>query len=251
MSEAIQPVRLLEIDFSAVAHRAMWGYGVGPPADINPHLGLVSRISARRGRHCSRRPAQAPGWCLRRSWCSWLCALAPVPHSTDLFTQNWPLWHRLCHQDCPGYGSFSAARCHRDHPEGHERSAVGASQVSKRSAETGAHRPARSRFVRGRPLHSASPSADQGGAACCPACQSKRYPDLSRVLVTAQQSRGPCVGQTLGPPVIFREPGGLSSEDGGPSKSRSKRCGEPLAPPRFRPPYVRNHCYAAAHSGTP
>ena len=30
----------------------------------------------------------------------------------------------------------------------------------------------------------------------------------------------------------------------------SKRCGEPLAPPRFRPPYVHNHCYAAAHSGT-
>ena len=23
----------------------MWGYGVDPPADINPHLGLVSRMS--------------------------------------------------------------------------------------------------------------------------------------------------------------------------------------------------------------
>jgi hypothetical protein len=30
-----------------------------------------------------------------------------------------------------------------------------------------------------------------------------------------------------------------------------RRFGEPLAPARLRPPYVRNHCYAAAHSGTP
>jgi hypothetical protein len=30
----------------------------------------------------------------------------------------------------------------------------------------------------------------------------------------------------------------------------SKRCGEPLARARIRPPYVRNHCYTAAHSGT-
>jgi hypothetical protein len=42
MSEAIQPVRLLEIDFSAVAHRAMWGYGVGPPSDT-VELPMVSR----------------------------------------------------------------------------------------------------------------------------------------------------------------------------------------------------------------
>ena len=48
-----------------------------------------------------------------------------------------------------------------------------------------------------------------------PACQLKRYPDLSRVLATVRQSRGPCVGQTLDPPVIFREPGRLFSEDGG------------------------------------
>jgi len=33
-------------------------------------------------------------------------------------------------------------------------------------------------------------------------------------------------------------------------QTRSKRCGEPLARARIRPPYVRNHCYAAAHSGT-
>ena len=32
-SEAIRAVRLLEINIGAVAHRAMWGYGVGPPSD--------------------------------------------------------------------------------------------------------------------------------------------------------------------------------------------------------------------------
>src|SRR6266581_8568560 len=35
-SEDIRPVRLLQINFGAVAHRAMWGYGVDPPADMYP-----------------------------------------------------------------------------------------------------------------------------------------------------------------------------------------------------------------------
>jgi hypothetical protein len=68
-SEGIQPVRLLEINIGTVAYRAMWGYGVDPPADMNPRLGLVSRMSARSGRRCSR----------RRSWCSWLCTPASAP----------------------------------------------------------------------------------------------------------------------------------------------------------------------------
>jgi hypothetical protein len=34
------------------------------------------------------------------------------------------------------------------------------------------------------------------------------------------------------------------------AKPRSQRFGEPLTPARFRPPYVRNHCYTGAHSGT-
>jgi hypothetical protein len=29
---------MLEIDLGAVTDRAVWGYGVDPPADINPHL---------------------------------------------------------------------------------------------------------------------------------------------------------------------------------------------------------------------
>src|ERR1039457_6088299 len=42
-SEGIRPVRLLEIHFSAVAHRAMWGYGVDPPSDLNPQCVLPQR----------------------------------------------------------------------------------------------------------------------------------------------------------------------------------------------------------------
>ena len=37
-SEGIRPVRLPEINFGAVAHRAMWGYGVGPPSAWNPSI---------------------------------------------------------------------------------------------------------------------------------------------------------------------------------------------------------------------
>jgi hypothetical protein len=37
---------VLEIDLGAVAHRAMWGYGVGPPADIQPPSGSgVARVT--------------------------------------------------------------------------------------------------------------------------------------------------------------------------------------------------------------
>ena len=63
----------------------------------------------------------------------------------------------------------------------------------------------------------------------------KRYPDISSILATARGSHGPCVGQTLDPPVVCREPEGFITEDGGPSKSRRKRFGEPHAsasPPR-------------------
>jgi hypothetical protein len=73
------------------------------------------------------------------------------------------------------------------------------------------------------------PCADQAVAGSCPAGQSKatRYQQGCRA---CRWTRGPRVGQTRDPPVAFREPGGLFTEDGGPSKSRSQRFGEPLAP---------------------
>ena len=54
----------------------------------------------------------------------------------------------------------------------------------------------------------------------------RRYPDISSVLATASGSHGPCVGQTLDPPVIFPGPDGLFTENGGPLKLRTKRFGE-------------------------
>ena len=52
---------MLEIDLGAVAHRAMWGYGVDPPADINPYL--VS------GRVCQPDLAgTAAGWAITTRW---------------------------------------------------------------------------------------------------------------------------------------------------------------------------------------
>jgi hypothetical protein len=50
-SEGIRPVRLLEINISAVVYRAMWGYGVDPSSDINqpatpPASGPGARLSA-------------------------------------------------------------------------------------------------------------------------------------------------------------------------------------------------------------
>ena len=115
---------MLEIYLSTGAHRAMWGYGVDPPADIDPHLGLVSRISARRGRHCSRRPSPRAWVVPRRSWVLWCqCPAQPA---------NWPLWHRLCHQDCPGNGSFWPLVVIGDHPA---RDMKGPPQVHPRSVK--------------------------------------------------------------------------------------------------------------------
>ena len=150
-------------------------------------------------------------------------------------------------KDSAGNGSLLTARRHR-YPsrEVHERSIAGTWQVSKRSAETHTHRPAVSRLVRGRSLHSAAHLQTRRARPATPACQSERYHDLSRVLATARGSRGPSPRPASDLPAAWR----LITQDGGPSKSRSKRFGEPLAPPRIRPPYVRNHCYAAAPSGT-
>ena len=37
-SEGIRSVRLPEINIGAIAHRAMWGYGVDPPSIWNPSI---------------------------------------------------------------------------------------------------------------------------------------------------------------------------------------------------------------------
>ena len=154
--------------------------------------------------------------------------------------------------------SLSCREVHEGPPQVHRRSVRGQRLLARR-------RPARSRFIRGQSLHSAGhaqarrarPAARRGSANEAPRRYAtqfpprpRRYPDISRILATARGFLEPCRGHNVGPPVIFRAADGLFTEDGRPSKSRSKRFGEPLAPAGFRPPYVRNHCYAGAHSGT-
>jgi hypothetical protein len=66
-SESIRPVRLLEINIGAIAYRAMWGYGVGPPTDLNPHDGPRPLGNFRRpprvrpACHCARLRLPDPG----------------------------------------------------------------------------------------------------------------------------------------------------------------------------------------------
>jgi hypothetical protein len=132
----------------------------------------------------------------------------------------------------------------------HQTRHQGPPQVSKRPMELVQHRPAGSAFIRGGSWRSeahaqtrqARPAARRGQSNAIP-----RHPQGSRDCPWIPRAmRGPDPRSS----VIFWEPGGLFTAASGPSKSWSKRCGEPLAPPRFRPPCVRNHCYAGAHSGT-
>jgi len=139
------------------------------------------------------------------------------------------------------------ARRYRYHPA---RYMKGSPQVHPRSVRGRLNwrRPARSRFIRGRSLHSAAhpptgqawPAARRGQSKAIPRYQqrSRDCPGIPRVS---------CVGQTLDPPVIFPELGGFFTEDGRPTKSRNQRFGEPPAsasPPRVirpNPPPGRAH----------
>ncbi len=75
----------------------------------------------------------------------------------------------------------------------------------------------------------------------------------NRPLDPAATARGICGLWWAKPAITSHLPGtwqGTSPRPVGQCNRGSKRFGEPLAPAGFRPPYVRNHCYAGAHSGT-
>jgi len=125
----------------------------------------------------------------------------------------------------------SVPSCEVHDREVHERSTAGTSQVSKRSAETGQLGAGSSvagrcilQAMRGpgrrglQPRRGSAHEAPRRQAAQFPS--PRRYPDTSRVHAAVRGSREPCVGQTVGPPVIIRRPGGLFTEDGGPSPVR-------------------------------
>ena len=201
-----------------------------------PASGLASRISARLADIAADGHHLAPG----RSWWSWLCA--PVP------ALNRPVQRGLelafdagrAIRAAQVTGPFDRSPLSVPSREVYERSTAGTSQVSRRSAETGAA-PASWKLV----LSVAGgcilqPMFRPGRRGLLPGVVSpKRYPDISRVLVSARGSRGPCVGQTLDPAVIFREPDGLFTGDGGhrnPGASGPVNRPLPLhRPEQFRP----------------
>jgi hypothetical protein len=184
----------------------MWGYGVGPPADINPHLGLQPMAITTRLVGALVDPGV---------YGSALGASTPL---------NPPVQQGVNHSP-----SSVPSR------EVHKRSTAGTSQVSERPTR----QPAGTRFISGRSLHSAAhPQTRQAWPAAWRG-QSKAIPR------SRQRSRDrPWIpwamrGPDFDPPVIFREPGGFFTKDGGPSKSRNQRFGEPPAsasPPRAIPP---------------
>jgi hypothetical protein len=122
------------------------------------------------------------------------------------------------------------------------------------------HRPAR--YMKGPPqVHPGSMSGQRNrrGRPCEPALaqlpswhgsaksppQRRQHSSAPSRAIPARGPCGPCVGQTAGSPIIFAGLGGTAGH-----RIQEERFGEPLLRPGFRPLYVRNHCYAGAHSGT-
>ena len=177
-NDSVRDIFRPEIDLGAVAHRAIWGYGVDPPADINPHLvscryvspiwpglqlagrhpraGLVGAL-VDPGDHGSSSTVPAPRLnrpvqrCVEFGPCDTggVIGTAQVTGLLDLSPSSLP-----CRQ------------VHEGPPQVHRRSARGQRILAQR-------RPARSRFIRGQSLHSAGHAQARRAQACCPARQRK------------------------------------------------------------------------------
>jgi hypothetical protein len=86
---------------------AQWGHATarGPAPEELPGRGLFDRVGQPEPAGCpasdrKRRHRLTNSGCTGRSTGAW----------------KWPLWHRPCHQDCAGNGSFLTVRLHRHHP---------------------------------------------------------------------------------------------------------------------------------------
>ena len=148
----------------------MWGYGVDPPADINPHLGLVSRMSVG----------------LKLAFVAQV-ASSGLRSSQVLFDRS------------PTSGPSR---------EVHERSTAGTSQVSKKPTGTGAA-PASWKQAYPWPVVAfCSPPADKTGAACCPTWSAQNDTPISaaftRLTVIPLAMRGPDPRPTSDLPGAWR-----------------------------------------------
>jgi hypothetical protein len=84
------------------------GFGCSPPADIYPSGSGVAHVSPTRPALQPMAITTRPGWCPRRSWCSWLCAPVPAPRLTRPVQQDVKLAFvaPAATHDCAGNGSF-------------------------------------------------------------------------------------------------------------------------------------------------
>ena len=165
-------------------------------------------------------------------------------------------------QNCPANRHFDLSPSSVPSRKVPERSSAGTSQVSKRCVEASAA-PGGWEPVHPQPVVAfcrlmrrpggGGPAARCGSASEAPQRQKphnsgpgpRRYPAISAVVATAHKY----VGKGWVRPSTTRDrsrPGGPLTENSRPSKSGSKRFGEPLLLPGFCPLYVRNHRRAAA-----
>ena len=185
---------MLEIDLGAMADIAIWGYGVDPPADINPHLAWCRACQPDPVGTATGGPSSwtESGYRLRRPGDPGCALPCPAP-SLNRLAQRRPGAGRPCDT---GYvirtaqitGLFDLwPLLAVPSREVHERSTAGTSQVSKRSAKTGAAtaKPRAGSTMAGRCLlHSSAPVH---GDTPVPAGFSRRPADYARATPSARQ----------------------------------------------------------------
>jgi len=143
--------------------------------------------------------------------------------------------------DLIGRHRYRPARYRKGPPKAHRRSVRGQRKLAQ-------HRPSESRLsAAGRCILQAMRRSGRRGLLPGVVAQMKRrgarrhssapvprrYPDISRVPATARGSRGPCEGQTAGPPVIFRGLGPFT-EDGGRNPGASGSVNRSFSPDSVR-----------------
>jgi hypothetical protein len=173
---------------------------------------------------------------------------------------------RAARSSADGCVSLSDALTSRRHLRRPARYTPGPSQVRARSitGHRGPARPGAFRSGSGPVTGHRGPRHPDAGAIRCPGRGGVANPPVSARYQRKFRPGARRSGWAARlPPDLATERGprpGITGDLSGPGRpitgpddcpsQESERFGEPLAPAWFCPPYVRNHCYAAAHSGT-